>query len=99
MDLEAVVNNLEDELVELRQALNSENAEHIADEFGDVLFSAVNLGRHLELDSEAALRQANSKFEKRFAHMEKAASRAGQSLRDLSIDKLESLWKAAKLSE
>jgi ATP diphosphatase len=99
VSLEAVVNNLEDELVELRHALDSGNPGHIADEFGDVLFSAVNLGRHLELDSEAALRRANSKFEKRFTHMEMAARKADQSLRDLSIDQLESLWKAAKLSE
>ncbi len=99
VDLEAVVSNLEGELVELRHALDSGNADHIADEFGDVLFSAVNLGRHLELDSEAALRRANMKFEKRFAHMEMAASKTGQCVRDLSIDQLESLWRAAKQSE
>lgn len=97
--LHAVVKNLEDELVELKDALVSGNADHIADEFGDVLFSAVNLGRHLELDCEAALRQANVKFERRFVRMEIAASKDGQSLRDLSVEQLESLWLAAKLSE
>jgi len=97
--IQAVIANLEDELAELREALASGHADHIADEFGDVLFSAVNLGRHLKLDSETALRHANTKFERRFSAMESTARDQGQALRDLTFDQLEALWNSTKLSE
>lgn len=97
--LEAVVENLTHEIAELTEAVATGNAAHIAEELGDVLFSAVNVGRHLGLDSETALRQANAKFERRFAHMETSAREKGKSLSDLTNDQLEVLWRAAKQSE
>jgi MazG family protein len=65
----------------------------IAEEVGDLLFTAVNLARHLKVDPEMALRDANAKFRRRFALMEQAS---GEALEDLSLEQLESLWAAAK---
>ena len=66
-----------------------------AEELGDLLFSCVNLARHLRLDPDAALRQANRKFRRRFHQMEQSAPKPLQSL---SSEDLETLWNAAKQS-
>lgn len=95
----AVIAKLEEEVAELKAALADGNAEHIADEFGDVLFSAVNLGRHLKLDAETSLRHASHKFERRFVAMEQAALSEGVSLDSESQDQLERRWQAAKSAE
>lgn len=63
------------------------------EEVGDLLFAVVNWARHLKIDPEAALRAANSKFEKRFAAME---MEAGERFAGLSLDEKEALWDAAK---
>ena len=64
-----------------------------AEEFGDLLFALTNWGRHMKIDPEAALRAANSKFERRFAAME---AEAGDAFAGLSLDEKEALWQAAK---
>ena len=69
-----------------------------ADELGDLLFAIVNLGRHLEIDAEAALRSANSKFERRFRAMEHAAVGRGLTLERLSAAEWDDLWREAKLN-
>ena len=63
------------------------------EEIGDLLFAAVNLARHLGIDAEAALREANAKFERRFRMMEETA---GKSFGDLDLDTKEALWARAK---
>jgi MazG family protein len=67
------------------------------DEFGDLLFSCVNLGRFLGLDAEIALKKANLKFARRFREMESLATLRGLQLERLSSDDLESLWEEAKV--
>lgn len=94
-----VLANLESELAELREALAEGDAGHIEDEFGDVLFSAVNLARHIRVDAESALRRANSKFERRFTAMEADAESDGSRLADESSEALEARWRSAKLTE
>jgi MazG family protein len=69
-----------------------------ADELGDVLFSLVNWGRHLELDPEAALRAANAKFARRFACMETLARERGLELTALVAAEWDALWREAKLN-
>ena len=71
----------------------------IEDELGDLLFSCVNLARHLEVDPERALRQANGKFQRRFQAMEELAERAGNDFSELSTEKMEQLWVEVKLAE
>jgi len=66
------------------------------EELGDLIFTAVNLARHLKIDPELALRDTNTKFRRRFRSMELASP---QPLEDLAPDQLESLWNQAKLSE
>jgi len=85
---------IDEELAECAAALGDEAAlEH---EIGDLLFSVVNWARHLGVDAEAALRGANHRFERRFAHVE---MEAGAPLDTLDIAALEGLWGAAKAAE
>jgi tetrapyrrole methylase family protein/MazG family protein len=69
---------------------------HVREEFGDVLFTIVNLGRRLNIDTEGAMRDANRKFETRFRYMEQYALSQGKTLTDYSLDELEGLWQIAK---
>jgi nucleoside triphosphate diphosphatase len=66
---------------------------------GDLLFAVVNLARHLEVDAEASLRQANAKFERRFRKIEDALHGSGRSVGDASLDEMEALWQQAKAAE
>lgn len=84
-----------EELDELRSA-RSLSEDQLEEELGDLLFSCVNLARHLKLEPDAALRRANRKFRGRFQHME-AAAPAG--LKQLSASQLEALWEAAKAAQ
>ena len=72
--------------------------ERVAEEFGDLMFTAVNLARHLHVDAESALRSANAKFRRRFAAMEAEAGGA-DAMRGRAVDELEQLWLNAKASE
>jgi nucleoside triphosphate diphosphatase len=95
-----VLDKIEEEIAELRAELeDGASAERLSDEIGDLLFAAVNLGRHLDVDAEAALRQANAKFERRFRAIEQALRARGRRLEDASLDEMEALWQEAKASE
>jgi ATP diphosphatase len=91
-----ILDKIEEEIAELREAMESGSADHTADEFGDVLFSVVNLGRHLEMDAEDALRRTNDKFRSRFRFIERALAAGGRSLEDATLDEMEVLWQRAK---
>jgi ATP diphosphatase len=79
-----------EELAELDEAAT---AEARASELGDLLFSVVNYARHLDIDPEAALREASARFEQRFRKVEEIADKP---LKDMSIEALEALWQRAK---
>ena len=68
----------------------------MVDEFGDVLFSLVNFGRHLGIEAETALRGTNDKFRTRFHAVEKALAEQDRGLADASLDEMEALWQRAK---
>jgi MazG family protein len=87
---------ISEELDELSAAERNADQKEIIDELGDVLFSVVNLARHLKVDPEQALVQANSKFEKRFRIMEAEVNESGCRFMDMDIDTLEARWQAAK---
>jgi len=92
-----VVDKLHEEIAELEEAiaLNNSNA-HMEEEVGDVLFSVVNLCRHLEIDAEVALQKSTSKFESRFRLIENLALQQGNQVSDLGEDELNELWDQAK---
>jgi MazG family protein len=89
-------NKIGEEMTELSAAECSGGQERLTEELGDVLFSVVNLARHLGVDPEQALGVANRKFEKRFRHVETLAAASGKALEQLDSDALETLWQAAK---
>jgi ATP diphosphatase len=91
-----ILDKIEEEIGELREALASGNTGSIKDEFGDTLFALANLGRHLGLDSEAALAGTNDKFRRRFHHVERALAEEGRSLEAATLDEMEELWQQAK---
>lgn len=88
-----VLDKVLEEVEELRRALAEGEGDAVTEEFGDLLFSLVNLARHLGIDPEAALRRANAKFEHRFRRVE---ALAGASLADAGLEELDALWEQAK---
>jgi ATP diphosphatase len=88
---------LDEEIGELHAEVNAGDANKAEEEFGDLLFTAMNLARHLKIDTESALRRSNAKFRRRFGAMEMAAGAGG--LKDKSPRELEALWASAKARE
>jgi nucleoside triphosphate diphosphatase len=88
-----VLAKLEEETAELRAEIAGDDRAAVTEELGDLLFTVANLARHLKIDPELALRDANRKFRYRFAAMEAATDRP---LEDLSPDQLEGLWSQSK---
>lgn len=91
-----VVAKMQEEMNELIQAVAKGNQEEIEEEFGDILFSMINLSRFVQVDPERSLEQCNQKFIRRFTHMERAASQSQKSLQAMTLDEMEALWIAAK---
>jgi ATP diphosphatase len=81
---------------ELDEVSEATTAEHVTEEIGDLLFAVVNLARFHQVDAEHALKQANTKFERRFRDMELSA---GDVFVDLSLEQKEELWRQAKAKE
>ena len=94
-----VLARLREEIAELEAAMAGADAQAMQDEFGDVLFSCVNLARHLDIDSESALRAANRKFEQRFRAMETLAQARSLSLPALTLSELDALWDEVKATQ
>ena len=95
-EVEAVVQQLKSEIAELEEAMAEKNSEHIQHEMGDVLFSAAQVARHLNVEPESSLRQANNRFTKRFEAMIKKTSGV-ESFTSLPSEEKEKLWKQVKL--
>lgn len=88
---------LQEEINELKNALSEKDKAHIDEEFGDVLFSCVNVSRFIGADSEEALTAATDKFIGRYLIVEKLAEERGIDMKNSSIDVLDSLWDEAKI--
>lgn len=95
-DTSGVIDKIAEEANELAQAKASHNQEHIAEEFGDLLFSCINLGRHLGIDCESALRATTRKFERRFHQVEQGAVDQQKNIEELSLQEMDQLWDKAK---
>jgi nucleoside triphosphate diphosphatase len=94
-----ILDKLEEEVGELRAELAIGNSERARDEYGDLLFVLVNLGRHLKIDPEAALTASSVKFRRRFRHIEESLSAAGRELEAATLSEMEALWVEAKSRE
>lgn len=95
-DIDGVLAKVAEELAELAAAPDATNRR---EEFGDLLFVIVNVGRRLGIETEGALRAANDKFRSRFRRVERMVAERGVAIRDLDFDTLDTLWDAAKAEE
>ena len=91
-----ILDKIEEEIGELREAMANGDAASVKDEFGDTLFALVNLGRHLKVDSEAAVAGTNEKFRSRFHYVERKLEEAGSTLEEATLEEMEGLWQQAK---
>ncbi|MCR5041516.1 MAG: nucleoside triphosphate pyrophosphohydrolase [Clostridia bacterium] len=99
-ELSGAMDKLEEELGELRDAVDAKSAEgRVEEELGDLLFSAVNAARFLGVDPEQALHRACDKFVSRFAAVEKMASDSGMDLKNMTLAEMDRLWDKAKDAE
>ncbi len=92
-DINGVIDKLAEEIGEFKRA---DSQEEKAQEFGDLLFTLANFARRLEIDTEAALREASQRFYRRFTYMERACRQRGLNLGKLSFDEQNTLWEEAK---
>jgi len=96
----AVLEKVGEELEELHAELaRDENHKRVSEELGDLFFSCINLARHLQLDAERCLREANAKFSRRFRLMEEALAREGKHMDELDQETLDKLWERAKKAQ
>ena len=98
-DASSALKKISEELKELEQALAQEDRDASEDELGDLLFSCVNVARHLKIDAELALVRANKKFEKRFARVEQQLQLQEKSPDGTSLMVMDELWQQAKQAE
>ncbi|OWU78065.1 nucleoside triphosphate hydrolase [Marinibacterium profundimaris] len=94
-----VLAKITEEAAELAEARDTMGPDEIEDEFGDLLFVMVNLGRHLGLDPEAALRRTNAKFTRRFEAVEARLAERGRSPATSDLAEMDALWDAVKAQE
>jgi len=94
--IEPVFDKLEEEISELKQAMIENDQSHIQDEMGDVLFTVVNLARHLKLDSETSLRLSSLKFEKRYRKVEDIVKQQDRLISDNTTEELLAIWDSIK---
>jgi ATP diphosphatase len=98
-DPRAVLAKIREEADEIEDALDREDQREIAAEIGDLLFAVVNLARHVSASPEAALRQTNAKFERRFRFIEERLAQQGRAPAEASLEEMDRLWDEAKASE
>jgi MazG family protein len=97
--IDDVFAKLREELAELDGARAKGSHDEIESEVGDVLFTMVNIARFLKVDPEQALRGCNARFRRRFGQVEEGLAQRDKTTADASLDEMEALWQAAKLSE
>lgn len=97
-EAEPVYGKVEEEMNEVREAVKQGSEDKIEEEYGDLLFAIVNLGRHIGVTPEIALTKASDKFIKRFEKMEKAAIDKNEDMAKMTASQLDFLWESAKES-
>ena len=96
---EPVWAKIEEEMGELREALDGGNPRRVEEEVGDLLFSVVNLARLLKVDSSLALHGTNGKFERRFREVERRLAAEGSRPKDAGLTRMDELWDQVKTGE
>jgi ATP diphosphatase len=94
-----VVAKIEEEVAEVRRAVESEGSARTEEEIGDLLFAIANLSRRLGVEPESALRKANEKFSARFEAVERALEARGRSVHDSSLEEMDAEWNRIKAGE
>ena len=95
-NIDGAVDKVYEELDEIKTEIKNSNQEKINEEFGDLLFSVVNVGRFLDVDAEMSLTDATNKFIERFVKMEKMAEGQGKKLDEMSLADMDKLWDEIK---
>ncbi|MDP5216064.1 nucleoside triphosphate pyrophosphohydrolase [Ruegeria sp. 2205SS24-7] len=98
-DASHVLAKITEEAAELEEARNAKDPDALEDEFGDLLFVMVNLGRHLGIEPEAALRRTNAKFTRRFAAVEDRLALRGRTPSESDLAEMDALWDEVKHEE
>ena len=88
---------IEEELDELKMAIQNKDQDNTEEEIGDLLMILTNLSRHLKVDAETALDKSNRKFEKRFRYIEDELKKVGNNVNESSLEEMDKLWDEAKL--
>ncbi len=91
-----ILEKLREELNELCDAVEAGSVDASAEEIGDLLFTIANLGRHLDIDPEAALRGANAKFERRFNYIEDCLAQIGLTPLEVDLETMDEYWNQAR---
>ncbi|MEO0111853.1 MAG: nucleoside triphosphate pyrophosphohydrolase [candidate division WOR-3 bacterium] len=95
---EDVLNKVEEEIKELKEAIRKKQKKEIENEIGDILFALVNFSRHLNLSAEESLKKACQKFIKRFKKLEKEFEKMGKDLKGASLKEMDEIWEKIKKS-
>ena len=95
-DVFGAIEKFKEEMDEFEEALQETDADHLREEFGDVMFTLVNIGRMLKIDVEEATREANAKFEHRFRGMEQQVKQTYPDFKSASLEEMEEAWQAQK---
>jgi MazG family protein len=97
--LAPVLAKIEEEIAELKSAIADKKSAKVTEEFGDLLFVMANVARHLGVDPEGVLRDANAKFVRRFRSIEAALRAEGRTPEDATLEEMDQLWNEAKAAE
>ena len=94
-----VWNKVEEEMMELKEVFTTPDYDklRLEDEFGDLMFSMINLSRFIHVDPENALERTNKKFMHRFQYIEAKAKEQNRSLKEMTLEEMDALWNEAKL--
>ncbi len=98
-DIDPVWDKLEEEVQEVKEALQQQDDDAVESEIGDLLFTVVNLARHAGVDAESALRRSSSKFTRRFKEVENLIEQDKRRLSELELEEMDQYWEQSKLAE
>lgn len=96
---EEVLEKLDEEIREFKEAFAQQDAAAVEDELGDILFSLVNLSRFIGVDPEEALRKTTAKFSRRFRYIEERSASTGRPLDQMGLEEMDRLWQESKTKE